>query len=238
MSFSSLMSIDEDWTATLTNIQAAEDDTLFNVDLDIIALSCVAKRLKMPISPDSMGNLAKHIRAEDYLESKAIRTFYNGKLTVAQLRGDNITNFRRDLIRLLNTPMNEDGKYSYPKKFIGMIYKLPYFYEYDRSLIDDVFGSEYHDILKSIPNHNNKANVSLTFIRKMDARRKRLPYTEYWFMDELDNRVVLTVDKHNPLNVLLERHVESNDIRVEGYFIRDRKDTLNFYKVKYWTPVF
>lgn len=235
-----------DWDTAILNFDAfneryKRDENHFGVTEDIIALSCVAKRLGTSVSiTGEAERLAKSITAEDRQQAQTIRTFFNGKLTVAQLRGENITEFRKDLMKLLNTPMDENGKYVYSEKFVGMIYKLPYFYEYDRTLIDDVFGSEYHEILKPIraDSEDNRSTVSLTFLRKMDANKKRLPQTEYWFADQYDNRVVVHVDKANPLDMLFERYVEANTVRLQGYFTRARKDTLNFYKVKYWNPVF
>jgi hypothetical protein len=231
-----------DWNhyPKLKSINYDTDENFFKVTEDIIALSCVAKRLGTTINIlGEAERLAKSITAEDRQQAQTIRTFFNGKLTVAQLRGDYITAYRKDLIKLLNTPQNEDGYYIYSESFAGMIYKLPYFYEYDRSLIDDVFGSEYHEILKPIKtNGDNKSTISLTFIRKLDAKRKRLQQNEYWFADQYDNRVVVHVDKNNPLDTLFERYAESATVRLQGYFGRSRKDTLNFYKVKFWTPVF
>lgn len=216
------------------------DENFFSVTEDIVALSCVAKRLGKGFRiAESAPILAKSITPEDRLIAQTIRQYYNGKLLIAQLRGEFLTPFRKDLVKLLNTQADEDGRYLYSEKFAGMIYKLPYFYEYDRTLIDDVFENEYHDILNPIrANSEGKSTVRLTFIRKMDAFRKRVPQTEYWFKDERDNRVVLHVDNVNPLGTLLEHYVENNDITVGGYFSRSAKDTLHFYKVKYWTPVF
>lgn len=244
VAFNNVMSVSTDWdfgfNSTTTDIYRKADENFFSVSEDIIAISCVAKRLGPGNNViHEADRLAKSITSEDRHQAQMIRTFYNGKLTVAQLRGENITEFRKDLIKLLNTPMDENGKYVYSEKFAGMIYKLPYFYEYDRSLIDDVFGSEYHEILKSIKtDKDNKSTVSLTFLRKMDAKKKRLPQTEYWFADQYDNRVVVHVDKANPLDTLFERYAESNTVRLQGYFTRTKKDSLNFYKVKYWNPVF
>ena len=233
-----------DWDTTILNLDAfsgrrKSDENHFGVTEDIIALSCVAKRLGTHISiTGEADRLAKSITVEDRQQAQTIRTFYNGKLTLAQLRGENITEFRKDLMKLLNTPMDENGQYVYSEKFTGMIYKLPYFYEYDRSLIDDVFGSEYHAILKPIhTNKDNRSTVSLTFLRKMDAKKKRLPQTEYWFADQYENRVVVHVDKANPLDVLFERYAESHTVRLQGHFLPSRKDTLNYYKVTYWSPV-
>lgn len=244
MAYTTMNATVDDWdfvTTTGKVVPWQPEEKSFTVSEDIIALSCVAKRLGK-FAGNIVGDaerLAKSITAEDRFTAQNIRQFYNGKMIVAQLRNEHLTSFRQDLIKLLNTPMGEDGNYTYTDKFAGMIYKLPYFYEYDRCLIDDVFGGEYHDILHPIKvNKEGKSTATLTFISKLDAFRKRVPQVEYWFSDDKDNRVVLHVDKSNPLEALLDHHLENNDITVSGYFSRAVKDTLNFYKVKYWTPVF
>ena len=226
-----------------SEIEIATEELFHRVSEDIITISCVAKRLRGENSHVSILNdadrLIKLITEEDRSQAQAIRTYYNGKLTVSQLRGDHITPFRKDLITLLNTPVSENGEYVYSGKFAGMIYKLPYFYEYDRALIDDIFQSEYHEIFKPIRfGAEGKATASLTFIKKIDANRKRISQTEYWFSDDAGNRVVLGIDYSNPLDGLFQKYAESNTVCVNGYFTPTRKDTLNFYKVKHWTPVF
>lgn len=226
------------WT---TSIDLDSDENQFSTSEDIIAISCVAKRLGRfagSIQHDT-AKLAKSISAEDRFTAQNIRKFYNGKLIVAQLRNEHLTKFRQDLIKLLNTPMNENGEYVYSDKFAGMIYKLPYFYDYDRALIDDVFEGEYHEILKPIRMvKENRAIVNLSFIKKLDAFRKRVPQIEYWFEDDNGNRVLLNIDKANPLGTLMDYHLEDNDLTIEGYFTRAHKDTLEYYKVAHWTPVF
>ena len=228
------------WTKNLNILESTENQ--FSTPEDIIAISCVAKRLGRfagSIQRDT-AKLAKSITPEDRFTAQNIRKFYNGKLIVAQLRSEQLTKFRQDLIKLLNTPMNENGEYVYSDKFAGMIYKLPYFYEYDRALIDDVFESEYHEILHPIrmANETTRATVNLTFIKKLDAFRKRAPEREYWFEDDLGNRVQINIDKANPLHTLLDHYLENNDLTVDGSFTRAHKDTLEYYKVAYWNPVF
>lgn len=209
----------------------------FPVHEDPIALSCVMYRLRttddtIDDRPSYLFNLqsdskllAKSITAEDRLLAQTIRKFYNGKLIVARLRSQNLSPFRQDLANLLLLNLDEYGIYNIPERFMGMLYKLPYFYEYDRTLIDDIFGSEY----VSIHGPSKKKEARLTFIRKLDAYRKRAPRYEYWFVDEDMNRVVLYVDKSNPIEPLFEQQVLKNHIYVEGTFNTKSVDSLSFY---------
>lgn len=232
----------ESWSDIFDDSYPATPETTFPVHEDPIALSCVMYRLRttdetIEDRPSYLFNLqsdskilAKSITAEDRLLAQLIRTFYNGKLIVARLRNQALTKFREDLAALLLLTANEYGIYDIPEKFAGMLYKLPYFYEYDRLLIDNVFGSEYF----SVDGPRQKESASLTFIRKLDAHRKRSPRYEYWFMDEDTNRVVLYVDKSNPIEPLFEQYVRNN-IMITGRLISKRIDNLNFYTpYNYW----
>lgn len=216
----------------------------FPVYEDPIALSCVMYRLRTTDEtidgrPNYLFNLqadsktlAKSITAEDRLLAQTIRTFYNGKLIVARLRNQTLTQFRQDLATLLLMVPDEYGLINIPEKFSGMLYKLPYFYAYDRTLIDDVFGSEYF----SVDGPRQKETASLTFISKLDAHRKRNPRYEYWFMDEKDNRVVLYLEKSNPIEPLFEQRVQENTINIKGLMVIKHLDNLNFYTpCNYWT---
>lgn len=204
---------------------------------DPIALSCVMYRLRttdesIDDRPSYLFNLqadakllANSITQEDRLLAQTIRKFYNGKLIVSRLRNQQLSSFRQDLANLLLLNADDYGLYNIPEKFMGMLYKLPYFYHYDRSLIDDVFGSEY----VSVYGPKRKDSAKLSFICKLDAHRKRAPRYEYWFMDENMDRVVLYVEKNNPIEPLFQKHVDENYVYVTGSFHTKRIDNLNFY---------
>ena len=225
------------WPDIFDDGEHSTPESTFALHEDPIALSCVMYRFRtneesINDRPSHLFNLqsdakllAKSITQEDRLLAQTIRTFYNGKLIVARLRNQQLTKFRQDLATLLLMNADDYGLYHIPVSFSGMLYKLPYFYEYDRSLIDDVFESEYF----SVDGPRRKESASLTFIRKLDAYRKRNPRYEYWFTDENSNRVVLYVDKSNPIEPLFEQYVQTNDIAVTGSFISKTVDNLSFY---------
>lgn len=207
---------------------------------DPIAISCVLYRMRIEDSYQS-GNvanifslsndaklLAQSILPEDRFLAQNIRTYYNGKIVLSTLRNENLTKFRKDLTRLLATDY-ESGTYLVPESFTGMLYKLPYFYAYDRDLID-IFDGEYYSAVE----RKRGENATLTFIRKLDAFRKRLPRDEYWFLDEQDNRVLINIEKNNPLGSLFEKHITENEIEVSGFFRHKRKDNLGFYELTNW----
>lgn len=216
-----------------------EIEEMFSTNEDLIVISCTMYRLsrnydeqnprKFFSLENDAARLAKMVNEEDRLLAQSIRRYYNGKLTMARLRGQDLTKFRQDLANLFVVE-NIDGKYTYLKKYLGMAYKIPYFYEYDQSL-NDVFGSEYFDLAGK---RYHKGTSTLSFIKKLDAFRKRNPVHEYWFSDENDDRVLITVQKSNPLVSVFDHVLTNKEITISAHFRAARKDTLNYYTAEHW----
>lgn len=231
------------WSAT------EEDSNTFSTFEDIIAISCAIYRMRTTYTDTQIhsngknihtfsivtdaATIAKSITQEDRLLAQSIRTYYNGKLVVARLRNERLSAFRKDLSTVLNTQIDQDsGKYHYPERFAGLIYKLPYFYEYDQDLVS-VFEGEYAEVTSY---NNKRCTKELTFIRKLDPYRKRMHRYEYWFADNKDNRVMIVIEQTNPLAALLDYHLEGNPvINIDGNFTVARKDTMDYYVANKWT---
>lgn len=227
---------------TTLSIATRDEEEIHNFTVDPLVLSCVAYRFKnapenhasvltnplyWSITSD-VKHLTSSIKEEDIQLAQNIRTYYNGKLIVNKLRSENTTRFRTDLGIFLNLDSTEG--FNIPSKFLGMIYKLPYFYEYDRALID-ICDGEYRTVIGPML----KTKCKLTFIKKLDTYHKSKKVVfEYWFSDEKDNRVMLTIEKHNPLRSLLDYYIEDNFLHVTGSFVRAHKDTIEFYNSKIW----
>lgn len=228
--------IDWDDLEKASNDPEAASEEVITFHEDIIAITCVAYRLRTnpaqeglrySYSPiDEAKQLAKYITQEDRDMAYAVRKFYNGKLVLAGLRGQRLTKFRTELAELLSMTPDDLGEFKIKKKFAGMIYKLPYFYEYDQDLIQ-VFDGEYRDIVYS--KSKLPSTSRLKFVKKMDPYKKRNPQYHYWFTDRLDNRVLIKIEKNNPLDALFEDHVRENDIAYTGNLAETHRDTLSYY---------
>lgn len=233
------ISFDNLWETT----SEPEIEEKFSTFEDLIAISCVMYRLMQATEDDTgrrffslehdAAKLAKSINQEDRLMAQSIRRYYNGKLTLLRLRGQQFTKFRQDMASLLAVE-NINGSYTYLKKYLGMVYKLPYFYEYDQNL-NEVFGSEYFDLAGKT---YFKGTSTLSFVKKLDAFRKRSPVIEYWFTDENDDRVVVHIQKANPLVSVLDHVLTDGELTVTGKFKATRKDTLNYYTLESWQAEF
>jgi hypothetical protein len=221
---------------------SSEDNRIINFVEDPLLLSCTLYRLnKMPettvnkdqtyyvvrawsIESDA-SKIAARITQEDRIFAELVKRYYRGKLLAAKLRGDEFTKYRTELLEYLT-----HGTNSVSVKFVGMLYKLPYFYEYDIKLTEEVFSGEY---FQSEGFGVVKESRNLKFISKLDAYKKRKVVYEYWFSDDQDNRVLVEVDKNNPLLKLWDIAI-NNDIEIKAKFEKKRKDNWVYYNATGW----
>lgn len=235
-----------DWHATANQQIMATQDIFSDVgmtaktDEDPLLLSCVLYRLtnQIPNVANTYGltsDFIKHqITSEDRIFVGTIRRHYNDKIVLTTLRGDIITPFRKDLARFLSGEFKTTGeKHEFPTAFLGMVYKLPYFYQYDKELAS-VFGSEYYSLKGDELNYETEQQ-KLTFIKKIMSYRKGRNPHEYWFSDHKDDRIMLSVEARSPLADLFDHYLSINEnISVKGHFRAARKDTLEYYRARTW----
>jgi hypothetical protein len=214
-----------------------EPEKLLKFKIDPLVLSCCQYRHSDPnsenynptVSHTSLNYnpdyLYDKVAQEDHDLANKIRTYYQGKIAFAKLRGGQMSQFRQDLGQFISTSWTEDLATS--DRFIGMLYKLPYFYEHDLLLSSEVFETEYHEIKNPI---HGKDEVTLTYIRSLDERQKRNPSIKYWFKDNNENRLCVSIEKTNSLIPTWERFIEK-PITIKGNYIERAYDTLHFYKV-------
>jgi hypothetical protein len=229
-----------DWNASVTtaiNDIFIDVETTVTIEEDPLLLSCVNYRLTK--ENEGYHDLAspflkKQITDEDRDFTAIIRRHYNDKIVLTTLRGDRITPFREELRRFLSGEFKKaPDKYQLPTKFLGMIYKLPYFYQYDKEL-RTVFDNEYHSLKGSELNYEAE-NKKLTFIKKVTSYRKGRHPNEYWFRDHKDDRIMLSVEARSSLADLFDHYLTTNkNITVKGQFRAARKDTLEYYRASSW----
>jgi hypothetical protein len=146
---------------------------------------------------------------------------------MAKLRGDDFTKFKTDLMQYLH-----DSPNSLTSRYIGMVYKLPYFYEYDMKLVE-IFDGERKDLGPA--RHRDREDITLTFIAKADNGQKRARHYEYWFKDDSGTRILLEVEKHNPVRNLWEHSIKTGKLTVNTLFEKKCRDDLEFYVAREWT---
>lgn len=171
--------------------------------------------------------IVSKITDQDRVFAESLKSYYMSKLLMAKLRGDDFTKFKTDLMQYLH-----DSPNTLTSRFIGMVYKLPYFYEYDMKLVE-IFGGEHKDL--SNARDRDRSDITLTFIAKADNGQKRARHYEYWFKDDSGTRILLEVEKHNPVRNLWEQSIQAGKLNVNTLFEKKRRDNLEFYVARAWT---
>ncbi len=220
-------------------------DDKVKTELDLLVLSSALYRLRTT-TPKNEGTyhihgmsledptLSNKVLPEDYILADNIKEHFGQKLMMLKLKSVPLTKFREDLNSFLHGNWHTDpaGVFIYPKNFVGMVYKLPYLYEYDMS-IRDVFESEYQEIVGP---QTVKGEKKLELIKVITPVRKNFNNVEYWFSDDKNNRVMVSVEKNNPLMSVFDSLVK-NPINIKGKFEMRRKDSTQFYNTPTWEVV-
>ena len=221
-----------DWGSLYSNMSLAPTEPQYIAGTDLITLSCVLHRTRASnsmLTINDVSQLSNLAIPEDHILANEIKSHFAQKLLLLTLRGTLLTEFRKDLSILVNTDYSKND-YSYPNKFVGMAYKLPYFYHYDKELTK-IFGGEYRNIKGSSIWPSDKSQ--LTFINKIRNHLKKDAMFEYWFSDERDNRILLKVDRKNPLLPVFDLMIKE-PISVSGTFATRYREELQFYEVRNW----
>lgn len=209
-------------------------DEIKDYPVDILVLSCCMQRTTNGQSLASRFNksldnpeLKNMITDLDVQKASNIRDHYKNKLIMLTLRDYQLTKFRNDLNKFL---------YSDPTKVleshIGLVYKLPYLYDYDKE-IDSIFESSYFRNNKDA-SMTEAATRRLSFIKKIENQRKHSNTVEYWFHDGL-NKVMLQFPVDNPLLHLLDEKISQGPISINTKYYRRRKDLVEFFVCDKWS---
>ena len=228
------------WDELVSLPAESTQEVSYNFTTDPVLVSCTLYRLITESRTndkidylnwsltDHTDKIAAKITDQDRIFAETLVSYYKSKLIMAKLRGDHFTKFKTDLLQYLN-----DSPTRITSKFVGMIYKLPYFYQYDMQLVE-IFGGE-HVNLEKAPNNLEQQDINLSFISKADNGQKKSRHYEYWFKDENNLRILVEVEKHNPVRKLWEHSIQTGNVSINALFEKKRRDNLEFYVAKGWS---
>jgi hypothetical protein len=234
---SARVTIWNDIAQPFTSVKEAPEVTEVPTIEDPLVLSCTLYRYANPNSEDhnptirflnlmkDQSAILKKTTDADRALADEIRRYYRGKFVFLRLRGEQPTKFRQDLEKFV--AVNWDPSFTITEKTVGLICKLPFFYEHDMGLINDVFGSETHNIKKHVTSYDP---ITLTFIKVLDENQKGKVSFSYWFKDSHDNRFSIPVEKNNSLIPTWEEFIKK-PVTLSGHYTSRSYDSLEFYKV-------
>jgi len=214
---------------------------VFETSEDILALSVTWHRLRPLIShgisnimnpsdrPTKLTDsiLFKEMISEDREKANVIRDYYSKKLMMINLRGQRISNYRKDLSAFIHG----DCKVV-KEEMMPLIYRLPEFYEYDIGTDEMFRGLDTRFEDSRIASETIK---TLSPVKKFVVKRKSGKYNEYWLRDEQNRPCRIEIDSSNQLMHLWEYFFEKNSLSLDCISKFEERDNIAFYKIIKWT---
>lgn len=144
---------------------------------------------------------------QDRQQAELIRSYYRARITFERLRSNTeqpISEFRRKLMGII------DGYYQITEKDLGILYRLPYFYEEDLA---------HDDIVARFPSMGARSfgdnSATFSLYRRVLVSRQRYETVQLWLQtDAYEAATCIAVRADNPLLPLLEGIVAQGPMTV------------------------
>jgi hypothetical protein len=143
---------------------------------------------------DKTLSIFQDIESRDISLANDIRQYYQNKLLVVTLRGNELSPFRKDLSKLLN-----NKNMIVTDSFIKLALSMPEFYFYDKEM------DELKMALFKQTERAEKGYIKL--LKKLNTKKKK----EYWFIDDENMLVKFKTDRTNNLSSLWEAYLKVNN---------------------------
>lgn len=180
-------------TDTFIESEYVKKKEVYMMKEDVIALATTLDRLRRQ-DPTTYyrltdSKLFQQITESDRFFAKNIRDYYNKKAIVWKLKNNQVSNFRNDLIDLINS----DGK-NVTENYFGMAYHLPNFYRYDTEM--DQLKEELGLPINADKYKSDGKTVRLIKVAPMkmiERKSKSTHKLNYWFKvnDEIGGCITL-----------------------------------------------
>jgi hypothetical protein len=223
--------------STFNHIFNFDDDTLikkvqmYESPEDFLVLSVTRQRVfaeKQFFYSLTDSDIIKHIIPEDRDKARLIREYYSKKLMMAKLCSDNkTTKFREDLATFLC-----NAGLTLKEKDLGMVFKLPEFYDYDQ-IIDTKVKANVN--IKVSEPTSIRTTDDLVPLTKVIRASKKSAMIEYWLKRSNENAVCISIAKDNPLIKIWDKIFDNNaTLKINGQYITSKFDNFSFYNLRGW----
>jgi len=191
---------------------------------DPLALSCASYRIYQNEPARRFTNIDNvKATAEDRTHAQAIRDYYNQRYTMKVLKGQILTDYQQKAAQFLS------GLYHLTTEEVGMLYKLPYFYDEDLALAQVV----EHTISYDASNVAVEQELTLTPYKKIHVTRKGASdFVHYYYQDQSQHAVVIVCPLTDRFKPMIAGLFNQASIRIKGFvFPTDiGADTKHFVK--------
>jgi hypothetical protein len=201
---------------------------VLEIEQDLLALSCAWQRIRatrkdgqvyITITKLTDPELFKQLLEEDHEKAAKVRDYYSKKILLWKLKGESLSRFREDMNSFIHT----EGKI-FKEDMQPLAYRLPEFYDYDSEF--DMLSNEYNKKVKQ-DTHNEVTDKRLKLATTFVISKKHRKQKEYWFSDDNNDLVSMSIDLHNPLISLLDVYVQ-NTIKVNAIYTKRSRDNNEY----------
>lgn len=192
---------------------------------DVVVLSATWKRMRdenrYGIVKKLMDHqLFKEITPADREKAVEIRDYYSKKIMMWNLKGINMTNYRKDLSKLIHsdgTMLRED--------MLGLAYHLPAFYQYDLDFEEIRLTTNHKGVKGPV-----KGILDLEPIKRLCRKTRSNASVDYWFKEKQTGQPVrIGLSMKNPLQHIWDFTFENAKVLpVEGMFIHKNIDEFEY----------
>lgn len=204
---------------------------------DVLAISCAWKRHRdnnpgeFRFSKLTDRVLFDSVNSDDRNLAKEVRDYYSKKIMMLNLKGTQLTSFRKALNSFVH---GSDTKVI--EELFPLIYRLPEFYEYDICLDDIKLSME--DRVRGVKLekfHGKTCDFELTPVQSIKKANKRIKVTQYWFNGKGNTPVLIELEPKNPLLHIWDSIFNSKKVlQISGMsFIKDMDD-FEYLSMKNW----
>jgi len=239
---SGMLSINN-WGDTISINSNVKKYEVFETTEDILALSVTWHRLRPLIShgisnimnpsnrPTKLTDeiLFKEMTQEDREKANVIRDYYSKKIMMFTLKGQKLSNYRKDL----NTFIHGDCKVV-KEEMMPLVYRLPEFYEYDVG-VDEMFrdlDTRFEELKIASPKL-----LTLYPVKKFTVKRKHRKFVEYWLKDKENKPYKIEINSNNELIHLWDYFYDKgkyHEITLDTVAKFDDWDSISHYKMIKW----
>lgn len=214
------------------------DKKFITLPEDSLAVSCALYRIYRGKQYYDMDTSCKLVEQRDRDLAITISEFYEQRMIIKRLTDIHYTDFETSMLSYLMGNRN-----SYCREQLGMIYRLPEFYEYDQTVID--IGKRYFSnsrLLKgekNLPRHGDKIRTVVRLMAKTYRKVRHRDVTEFWCKNEHNYPTLLSVDRTNHLGNIVDYLFENHKyLQIEAQFKITTKNGITYLNGDTkWTPV-
>lgn len=204
-------SLVDDWLNELTNVEKKSQEPIIFKD-DPVAMACASYRAwKENFANRWLDLEAVVVQPQDRAKAEELKKYYRGRMTFQALRDGNasMSTFRRKMAAIVN------GTHTYTKEDIGILHRLPYFYDEDLAT-DEVFAATA-DADQGRTNPLEFVGTLKPLKRVLRSRRAG-EYVDFYFTSNVTTAPYLVVVKSdNPLISIIESFFKRPEFKVSAW---------------------